>query len=287
MCAPEVGKLLLAKALGSNHDPMTAMGNATSNIKAAFRGDPIRWLIVGGALLVGSIAVGTAMMVGHISRARDAKRRTRTGKHRAVAGPSFRSAAGRFHRHPERTCRRKFSSRKWHRLTAFRWQMSTREMHEVLRAKSRRAFRRRRHQCVRCRRNVDQFVRALAGAGYQHRRSSLLQGFQIRHSNHAGSDRTGARPLRRRLGNRRRSPGDRAERASFSGVVTRADHARELREILRFPGARERRRDFDVSSRRNTAGALSACRGDDRAEFQSQRRLPAAFCRNPTMARCG
>jgi diguanylate cyclase (GGDEF)-like protein len=43
---------------------MTAMGNATSNIKALVNGNPIRWLIVGGALLVAGIVVGTAMMVG-------------------------------------------------------------------------------------------------------------------------------------------------------------------------------------------------------------------------------
>jgi len=43
---------------------MTAMANATFNIKALVRGNPIRWLIVGGALLVAGIVVGTAMMVG-------------------------------------------------------------------------------------------------------------------------------------------------------------------------------------------------------------------------------
>jgi diguanylate cyclase (GGDEF)-like protein/PAS domain S-box-containing protein len=43
---------------------MTAMGNVTFNIKALFQGNPIRWLILGGALLVAGIVVGTAMMVG-------------------------------------------------------------------------------------------------------------------------------------------------------------------------------------------------------------------------------
>jgi diguanylate cyclase (GGDEF)-like protein len=40
------------------------MANATFNIKALVRGNPIRWLIVGGAVLVAGIVVGTAMMVG-------------------------------------------------------------------------------------------------------------------------------------------------------------------------------------------------------------------------------
>ena len=43
---------------------MTVMANATFNIKTLVRGNPIRWLIVGGALLVAGIVVGTAMMVG-------------------------------------------------------------------------------------------------------------------------------------------------------------------------------------------------------------------------------
>jgi diguanylate cyclase (GGDEF)-like protein len=43
---------------------MTAMGNVSFNIKALVNGNPIRWLIVGGALLVAGIVVGTAMMVG-------------------------------------------------------------------------------------------------------------------------------------------------------------------------------------------------------------------------------
>jgi diguanylate cyclase (GGDEF)-like protein/PAS domain S-box-containing protein len=39
------------------------LGNATFNAKALLRGNPIRWLIVGGVVLVASIVVGTAMMV--------------------------------------------------------------------------------------------------------------------------------------------------------------------------------------------------------------------------------
>ncbi len=39
------------------------LGNATFDIKALLRGNPIRWLIIGGVVLVASIVVGTAMMV--------------------------------------------------------------------------------------------------------------------------------------------------------------------------------------------------------------------------------
>ncbi len=40
------------------------MGNASFNTRALLRGSPIRWLILGGVLLVAGIVVGTAMMVG-------------------------------------------------------------------------------------------------------------------------------------------------------------------------------------------------------------------------------
>jgi diguanylate cyclase (GGDEF)-like protein/PAS domain S-box-containing protein len=44
---------------------MTVMGHATTfNIKALVRGNPVRWLIVGGAILVTGIVIGTAMMAG-------------------------------------------------------------------------------------------------------------------------------------------------------------------------------------------------------------------------------
>ena len=37
---------------------MTSMGNASFNIRALLRGSPIRWLILGGAVLVAGIVVG-------------------------------------------------------------------------------------------------------------------------------------------------------------------------------------------------------------------------------------
>jgi hypothetical protein len=43
---------------------MTSIGNASFNIRALVRGNPIRWLILGGAVLVAGIVVGTAMMAG-------------------------------------------------------------------------------------------------------------------------------------------------------------------------------------------------------------------------------
>jgi diguanylate cyclase (GGDEF)-like protein/PAS domain S-box-containing protein len=43
---------------------MTSMGNASFNIRTLVRGSPIRWLILGGAVLVAGIVVGTAMMAG-------------------------------------------------------------------------------------------------------------------------------------------------------------------------------------------------------------------------------
>jgi diguanylate cyclase (GGDEF)-like protein len=44
---------------------MTAKGTASSNTKASVRSGPIRWLILGGLLLIASITIGTTIMVGN------------------------------------------------------------------------------------------------------------------------------------------------------------------------------------------------------------------------------
>jgi len=55
---------------------MTANGNASFNVKASVSDNPIRWLIVGGALLVAAIAIGATVMVGNFrERALDNSRR--------------------------------------------------------------------------------------------------------------------------------------------------------------------------------------------------------------------
>src|ERR1700685_4338627 len=43
---------------------MTATGSASFNVKASLSDNPIRWLIVGGVLLIAAIAIGTTIMAG-------------------------------------------------------------------------------------------------------------------------------------------------------------------------------------------------------------------------------
>ena len=55
---------------------MTANGTATFNVKASLSDNPIRWLVVGGALLIAAIAIGTTVMVGNFrERALDNSKR--------------------------------------------------------------------------------------------------------------------------------------------------------------------------------------------------------------------
>jgi diguanylate cyclase (GGDEF)-like protein/PAS domain S-box-containing protein len=55
---------------------MTANGSATFNLKASISDTPIRWLIVGGGLLVAAIAIGATVMVGNFrERALDNSKR--------------------------------------------------------------------------------------------------------------------------------------------------------------------------------------------------------------------
>jgi diguanylate cyclase (GGDEF)-like protein len=55
---------------------MTADSIASFNVKASISGNPIRWLVLGGALLIAAIAIGTAVMVGNFrDRALDNSKR--------------------------------------------------------------------------------------------------------------------------------------------------------------------------------------------------------------------
>jgi hypothetical protein len=44
---------------------MTANDTASPDIKVSIRGGPIRWLIVGGVLLIAAIMIGTTIMAGN------------------------------------------------------------------------------------------------------------------------------------------------------------------------------------------------------------------------------
>ncbi len=44
---------------------MTADGTASSNLKHSISGGPIRWLVVGGVLLIAAIMIGTTIMAGN------------------------------------------------------------------------------------------------------------------------------------------------------------------------------------------------------------------------------
>ena len=44
---------------------MVSVGTAWSKITPAFRGGPIRWLILGGMLLIAAIAIGATIMAGN------------------------------------------------------------------------------------------------------------------------------------------------------------------------------------------------------------------------------
>ena len=43
---------------------MTATGTAPFNVKASVSDNPVRWLTLGGVLLIAAIAIGTMVMVG-------------------------------------------------------------------------------------------------------------------------------------------------------------------------------------------------------------------------------
>ena len=44
---------------------MASTGISSFSVASAFRGGPIRWLILGGALLIAAIAIGATIMAGN------------------------------------------------------------------------------------------------------------------------------------------------------------------------------------------------------------------------------
>jgi diguanylate cyclase (GGDEF)-like protein len=57
--------LLLASGPGNNRRTMTAHSTTSSHLKASVSGNPIRWLVLGGILLIAAITIGTTVMVGN------------------------------------------------------------------------------------------------------------------------------------------------------------------------------------------------------------------------------
>ena len=143
------------------------------------RSGPIRWLVVGGTLLIAAIAVGTTLMAREFPRTRAAQRRARARKHRAADGPSFRPAARRISR----------SSRRISSTTSAQPDRHRRGLSQAPRpARTSTGCCARRSSAlpdvggvniIRRRRQSDQFVGRLAGPERQRRRSRLFQDFQI------------------------------------------------------------------------------------------------------------
>ena len=129
---PEGEKLLPALSLCTTS--MTAAGRAKFSHRAAARSGPIRWLILGGVLLVVAIVVGTAMMVGVF------RERALNGAERELANTvllltrHFDQQLGDFVSVQDEVVAQIRASG-LSSPDAFRGLMSTPEMHEVLRAK--------------------------------------------------------------------------------------------------------------------------------------------------------
>jgi diguanylate cyclase (GGDEF)-like protein/PAS domain S-box-containing protein len=111
------------------------LGNASFKTKGLLRGNPIRWLIVGGVLLVASIVVGTAMMVDVF------RERAISSAERELANTVL-LLAHHFDQHLEdfvtvqKEVAAEIQLEKIASPQAFRAQMSTLAMHEILRTKA-------------------------------------------------------------------------------------------------------------------------------------------------------
>ena len=111
------------------------MGNASFNIRALLRGGPVRGLVLGGVLLVAGIVVGTAMMVG-VFRERALQSAERELDNTVLLlARHFDQQLNDFI-----TIQREVAAQaqleKLATPEAFRAQMSTRDLHQALKAKA-------------------------------------------------------------------------------------------------------------------------------------------------------
>ena len=242
-----------------------AMGNATSNIKASVRGNPVRWLTVGGALLVASIVVGTAMIVG-VFRERALQSAERELENTVLL------LARHFDQQLEDfvIVQREIATRaQLAQLTspdAFRSLMSTDDMHQTLRTKSGG------HPDVAGINVFDADGRLINSSEHW-----PLPNVNVGDRDYFTTFKSGkaATPVLIQLVRGRFTGGwatviahrVNGPTGEFLGVVTRAITPASFEKFCRFPGTRRGRRDFDVSSRRNAVSAVSACRGVDRTQL--------------------
>src|SRR5216684_5234674 len=75
-CGPEARETTSGNHAWQRSRPMTVNGTASFILQHSIRGGPIRWLIVGGGLLIAAIAIGATIMVGNFrERALDNSKR--------------------------------------------------------------------------------------------------------------------------------------------------------------------------------------------------------------------
>ena len=131
---------------------MTANGYASFNVKASVSDNPIRWLIVGGALLIAAIAIGTTIMVGNFrERALDNSERELENTVLLLARHFDQQLEdfGAVQRRPDRSiCAARTEST---RPSISGARCRARDIHEMLQAKVERVVLCRRHQHIRCR----------------------------------------------------------------------------------------------------------------------------------------
>ena len=278
----------MRELISSIRGRMSHITAATLRRIAVSRGrDPIVWLIICGCLLVVAITLGTMTMVGEF-------------RERAIANSEreLQNAVLLLTRHFDQQFEDTeiiagdiMAQMKIAEMATpedFRAKMSSVGRPPDAEIQGQRAVLCRRCHDLRCRRSADQFVRVtLADACRQRLGAGLFQEIQdpIR-----SSETVLTEPVLSVF------TGDWttviAHRLSGAGRhIPRRDGAPdrsgELREVLCLRRARAGLRDLDVPRRRHHAGALSACRGDDRQEIQvgaadPTRAGPRAACR-----RCG
>ena len=236
---------------------MASTGTTSFRIASAFRGGPIRWLILGGTLLIAAIAIGATVMAGNF------RERALRSSERELENTVLLLA-----RHFDQQLEDFEVVQK--DLIAFmrssgiataenyKRRMSGHDIHLMLKSKIEALSYVGGINVFDAEGNLINASAAWPAPPVNVAGPRLLQDLQVRPAIAGDAGRAGLQPHHRRLDHGDRAQGHRAERRIPRRHRPR-HRTRQLRKILRNRSARTRRRHRHAPPRRHAARPLSAC----------------------------
>ena len=273
-----LGELRFRKFISRQRLRSMASTTTTSfRIASAFRGGPIRWLILGGALLIAAIAIGATFMAGNF-RERALRNSERELENTVLLLARHFDQQFEDFQVVQKDLIAFMRSSGIATVENYKRRMSCHDIHLMLKSKIDALSYVGGINVFDADGNLINASAGLAGATGQLGGPRLFQDLQVQPAIAGDAGRAGLQPRHRRLDHGDRAQGYRAERRIRRRHRPR-HRTRQLRKILRNRSARTRRHHRHAPQRRHAARPLPACGGVDRQELQGRSGRPAADIR--------